>query len=154
MQQYLRRGDVGMKLVCGRYAAGATMQEIAAETNCSIHTIGRRMDAAGMPRREWGSWSRKRGGPYWERDGWMQTRTRHGKVISIHRGCYEANYGPFPPEWHIHHVDNAKKNNEPENLLALHPGIHTALTLLHRRHPAAYQAALEVLLAERPCRIS
>ena len=37
----------------------------------------------------------------------------------LHRAVWEAHNGPVPDGWHVHHKDNDRSNNAPENLVAL-----------------------------------
>lgn len=39
--------------------------------------------------------------------------------LRLHRAVYEAVHGPIPAEYHVHHIDFDKANNEPGNLIAL-----------------------------------
>lgn len=53
--------------------------------------------------------------------------TKDGKLE--HRQVYKAAYGPIPKDWVVHHIDECKTNNKPENLIALPQPIHH---LLHK----------------------
>lgn len=45
----------------------------------------------------------------------------------LHRRVYEDTYGPIPPGWHVHHIDEDKDNNHPGNLAAISPEDHARL---------------------------
>lgn len=53
-----------------------------------------------------------------------------GKVVAtyLHRDVYRANIGELPAgrKWHVHHKDDDKDNNRPENLELLSAKIHAA----------------------------
>lgn len=50
---------------------------------------------------------------YWKCGAYFQ---RYGK--RLHVVVYEAFNGPVPPGYHVHHMDENKANNEPDNLHA------------------------------------
>jgi len=50
-----------------------------------------------------------------------------GKGLLIHRNAYYERFGKIPKGWHIHHIDEDKLNNKPENLIALPGELHFAL---------------------------
>lgn len=54
-------------------------------------------------------------GRYFQRDG-----------IRLHRVVYETNYGPIPKGMHVHHVNNDRSDNNPENLEIMDPSGHLA----------------------------
>lgn len=45
----------------------------------------------------------------------------------LHQYIYEKNHGPIPPGYHIHHKDQDKGNNDPDNLGLLKAGKHKTL---------------------------
>lgn len=45
-------------------------------------------------------------------------------VESLHREVYKREIGPIPDGFHVHHKDSDTSNNEPANLVALHPADH------------------------------
>lgn len=47
------------------------------------------------------------------------------------RRIYKDAYGQPPPQWHIHHIDYDKTNNDPSNLIALPPRYHDELHVLY-----------------------
>lgn len=46
----------------------------------------------------------------------------NGKML--HREVCRKAHGPFPMRWVVHHIDFDKKNNAPENLIALPKELH------------------------------
>lgn len=48
---------------------------------------------------------------------------QHG-VDSLHREIWKAAHGPIPAGYHVHHVDHNPLNNDPANLVAMHPSEH------------------------------
>lgn len=42
----------------------------------------------------------------------------------LHREVWEANFGPIPEGYHIHHIDRDRGNNNPSNLACLTPEQH------------------------------
>lgn len=74
--------------------------------------------------------------------GWAinQYGYRENKAgLTEHRLVYEKHYGKIYSNNHIHHIDENKLNNSPENLISLPPKLHS---LVHRYH-ALYGKALE-----------
>lgn len=53
--------------------------------------------------------------------------TKDGKLE--HREIYKNTYGPIPKDWVVHHIDQCKVNNDPDNLIALPQPLHH---LLHK----------------------
>lgn len=47
---------------------------------------------------------------------------KEGKLI--HRQVCQEHHGKFPGNWHVHHIDYKKLNNDPENLIALPGCVH------------------------------
>lgn len=66
-----------------------------------------------------------------------------GDGKAVHRLVYTKAYGKPPRGWHIHHIDYQKRNNAPENLIALPAAYHTWLHLVYP-HPTLNRAQLEV----------
>lgn len=50
-----------------------------------------------------------------------------GKIL--HREIYKTTFGSIPSGWVIHHIDENKQNNNPENLIALPHYLHS---LIHK----------------------
>lgn len=45
----------------------------------------------------------------------------------VHRVLCRKFHGPFPRDWVVHHIDENKKNNSAENLIALPRQLHNKL---------------------------
>lgn len=59
----------------------------------------------------------------------------------LHRTvCYKVN-GPFPRDWVVHHIDERKKNNAPENLIAMPRKLHDKLHGLIRKTRLSFNRA-------------
>lgn len=66
----------------------------------------------------------KGGGPYYDKDGY-ELRRIDGKLTRTHRRVYEEATGQkLEPTTHIHHKNEQKTNNEPDNLEALSASEH------------------------------
>lgn len=48
--------------------------------------------------------------------GYYLNSTNH---LRLHRAVYERYNGAIPSGYHVHHIDHNRRNNEPENLIAL-----------------------------------
>lgn len=44
--------------------------------------------------------------------------------IKAYRTTCRKAHGDFPGFFHVHHIDANRMNNEPDNLIAVHPKIH------------------------------
>lgn len=53
--------------------------------------------------------------------------------FTVHRKICRAFHGPFPKDWVVHHIDEDKKNNSAENLIALPRELHDKIHTLMRR---------------------
>ena len=56
-------------------------------------------------------------------------KNKHGYFVDeagnlIHRKVCREAHGSFNGLWHVHHIDGQKLNNDPSNLIALHPAVH------------------------------
>lgn len=51
--------------------------------------------------------------------GYATVKTDDGRLVKEHREIYKREIGPIPDGWHIHHRDEDKLNNRPDNLEAL-----------------------------------
>lgn len=75
------------------------------------------------------TWTRLEKQTKWLADGYVldyKGRLLHRTV------CYKVN-GPFPSDWVVHHIDENKKNNKPENLIAMPRKLHDKLHGLIRK---------------------
>jgi hypothetical protein len=65
---------------------------------------------------------------------WMEKNgyILNGRGRPLHRIVCAKAWGRFPQDWIVHHIDFDKKNNHPDNLVAmprkLHDRIHTVMT--------------------------
>jgi len=48
------------------------------------------------------------------------TFREEGKNIFVHRRTAEKKYKVIPKGFHVHHIDEDKTNNRPDNLILLH----------------------------------
>jgi len=60
---------------------------------------------------------------YKDIDGYFKTSRSRGNRL-LHREVYKTFNGELVPGWHIHHIDENRSNNQPENLEQLDPGSH------------------------------
>jgi len=56
------------------------------------------------------------------------------KLTRQHREVYEDFYGEIPAGFVVHHKDGNKANNDPENLVLMKRGSHSALHNTGREH--------------------
>lgn len=78
-------------------------------------------------------------------DMWLERYDRQGKITEVirkgvryfraggylcsgnrylHRDVYRDVYGSIPSRYEVHHIDINPLNNDPSNLVALHPQVH------------------------------
>lgn len=57
-------------------------------------------------------------------DGYIQITTTENKGKLLHRLVYEKHNGPIPDGFQIHHQDNDKSNNNPNNLVMISKSEH------------------------------
>lgn len=59
----------------------------------------------------------------------VKDRKGYGELdhTTRHRALYQRAYGKLPKDWHVHHIDNNKKNNNLDNLVALPASKHHSL---------------------------
>lgn len=55
---------------------------------------------------------------YRDDDGYYKASRSRGRHL-LHRDIWEAEHGPIPDGWHVHHRDHDRGNNDPANLIAL-----------------------------------
>ena len=67
--------------------------------------------------------------PKSQKNGYFLTKS--GKFV--HREVYKETYGQIPHGWVVHHIDQCKTNNDPENLIAMPRLVHDRLHDLMRR---------------------
>lgn len=70
-----------------------------------------------------------------------------GDRRALHRQVWEDHNGPIPPGWHIHHIDEDRDNNDPENLMALPGPEHVRRHLLGRYQDPETRARVSAQLA-------
>lgn len=77
----------------------------------------------------------KYGHAYKRADGYYQITSGANQGKLLHRLVYEDHYGTIPTGFHIHHLDNDKNNNAPENLILLSKSHHHSLHMKGDKHP-------------------
>lgn len=82
---------------------------------------------------EWGGkrWHRYRGG-YYER---TDKSARPKRTIRLHRAIWEAEQGPIPDGWQVHHRDEDVGNNSLANLECIPAGEHRRIHLATKPIP-------------------
>lgn len=63
--------------------------------------------------------------------GYLRSIGRDFKAHLVHRACWEAHY-PLHRDFHVHHINGVKRDNDMSNLAAMAPKIHRRL---HRIGP-------------------
>ena len=115
--------------IATRYRTGESTPALGRAYGVSHNTIYRRLLALGVEMRRAGYPGGRyaRGGCRWlDKDGYLKTNGRDGKCHFVHRGCWEAYYGPVQSGWVVHHVDGDRRNNDVANLGTLPAGEHIA----------------------------
>ena len=69
----------------------------------------------------------KFGNAYKRKDGYYQISSGEHQGKLLHRLIYEATFGPIPEGFHVHHLDNNKENNDPNNMILLSKSNHHKL---------------------------
>lgn len=77
----------------------------------------------------------KFGNAYQRKDGYYQISSGIHQGKLLHRLIYEEHYGSIPSGYSIHHLDMDKKNNAPNNLVALSKSHHHSLHMNGANHP-------------------
>ena len=111
-----RLDECAPEIIAG-YQSRRSSYELADEYGVDASTIRERL-------REWGITIRtgadyRPGGPLCMGGGgarYLTTYARDKQQYPIHRGCWEAHYGPVPEDRLIHHADHNPLNNAIENL--------------------------------------
>ncbi len=62
----------------------------------------------------------------------------------MHREIFKRNFGEIPKGYHIHHLDGNRKNNDPDNLIAVSPQMHYEIHLALYNRYGRYQDAYAV----------
>ena len=65
----------------------------------------------------------------------------------LHRRVWEKNYGPIPPDYHVHHRDHDRSNNNPSNLECLDSFTHQSFRHGDRSFGRRFTAADYALAA-------
>ena len=119
-----------------RYEAGESTYALGRAYGVSRWTIMHRLYGAGARMRRAGGvpgnrsklGQHNRGGSLHINDaGYLGTRDREGNKCYIHRGCWEAYYGPILEGHDIHHIDENRQQNVIGNLRCMTHGEHARL---------------------------
>ena len=74
--------------------------------------------------------------------------TRDNRLV--HRVVYEEAYGPIPKGWVVHHINEQKRDNRLENLIALPSVLHDTLHKIQRKERVRFtRYQLQVILNTR-----
>lgn len=57
----------------------------------------------------------------------MEINTNSKEYRKEYRRICKDAHGDFPWHYHVHHIDRNRLNNAPENLIALHPQLHSKI---------------------------
>lgn len=114
------RNDEKANALAARYAVGLSLAAVALEFGITRQSVYRMLARRGVPLRtldpqpqvEW------RGEVYTLRANGYFAKTTCSRTY-LHRDVYEDAHGPIPDGHDVHHIDEDKRNNAPENL-ALH----------------------------------
>ena len=79
--------------------------------------------------------STKFGNAYQRKDGYYQISSGVHQGELLHRLVYEDAFGPIPEGFCVHHRDNNKENNHPNNLMILSKSHHHKLHMHGTNHP-------------------
>ncbi|MDO5818756.1 MAG: HNH endonuclease signature motif containing protein [Methanobrevibacter sp.] len=75
------------------------------------------------------------GNAYQRKDGYYQISSGINQGKLLHRLVYEDAFGPIPEGFCVHHRDNNKENNAPDNLMILSKSHHHKLHMKGTNHP-------------------
>ena len=75
------------------------------------------------------------GPAYKRKDGYYQISSGEYQGKLLHRLIYEDEFGSIPEGFCIHHIDNDKENNTPNNLMLLSKSNHHHLHMNGTNHP-------------------
>ncbi len=114
------RNDQKARALTARYLAGLSLADVAAEFSMTRQSVYKMLARRGVQLRT----PQSRPQVIWR--GEIYTLRAHGYFAKttgrrtyLHRDVYEDAFGPIPAGYDVHHVDEDKSNNSPENL-ALH----------------------------------
>lgn len=119
-----------------RYHAGESAATLGRAYGVCRMTVANRLHAAGVKMRPSGTGGGprlgsknkpKRGGPLFVTRGYLITYDREHRQCFVHRGCWEAHYGPIPNGHIVHHTDGDCQHNAIGNLACMTPGDHNRL---------------------------
>ena len=154
----MKRIDLPVAELVRRYETGETAQEVGVAYGVSRSVVDRRLHEAGVKKRlrggprgnthARGNKSRpKRGGPlHTDGSGYLQTYDREGNCSSVHRGCWEACYGPIPEGYIVHHINSERADNNIENLACMPDAEHKRLHCQEQRTEAGRWFAIPTYL--------
>lgn len=134
-----------------RYCQGASLAQVAKEFGVSRQTVYTRFARQGLDRRE-----RKPALPHVDYGGRRFTlgvngyyRATEGDRAYLHRVVWQAERGPIPEDWDVHHRDHDKTNNDISNLHCLSKADHTRLHAAEEVTPTDSHA-IDILTAGYP----
>lgn len=61
-----------------------------------------------------------------------------GRGRLVHRTICRQAHGPFPHTWIVHHIDENKGNNSPDNLIAMPVQVHGKLHTAQRKNKMTF----------------
>lgn len=78
----------------------------------------------------------KQDGSRYTKDDYLTTSLYDGSKhcnFAVHRLVYMSFIGPILPEYDVHHIDNDKRHNNPENLKMVSKSEHKRLNKMYRQ---------------------
>jgi hypothetical protein len=131
--------------VCRRYVSGESQEEIASSLGVAhkaVQTVLRRhgikprraikRNQIGENNASWKGGVTRSGAGYLLRKMPAHPRANAKGYVPEHVLVAESIYGPIPPEMHVHHLNEVKDDNRPENLVVLAARTHRVLHNLIR----------------------
>jgi len=138
-EKNLDKLDISDDQLKSEYEEGASMSVLADRYDCDTSTIIRRLQRTDVAIRNYtynvpsGKESPNYAGDFTYINGYKRLyepghpeSSPAGRVFE-HRYVYYNTYGEIPDGWHVHHIDDDKLNNDPENLVAIPHKTHSHL---------------------------